>query len=98
MEWYDAIKKGLLKGLDTLGRVRLYKNDGEPLPDAQAASVCTSHHADTGNPHDVSDSQVHAGVGGTVSWQDPATLDTHTVIVSNGRITSWKVGGVEQLS
>jgi len=97
MSWLEDVKSGILKGLDTLGRIRLYQNDGEPLPDAQAADVCTNHHADTDNPHSVTDAQVHDGVGGTIYFTDFDGID-HEVTIENGRITSWMINTVEQLS
>ena len=97
MTWLEDAISGILKGLDSLGRIRLYKNDGEPLPDAQAAAICTTHHADTDNPHEVSDTQVHDGVDGTVEFDDGNMLP-HIVTIVNGRITNWVIDGDEQLS
>jgi len=35
MSWLEDARKGLLKGLDNLGRIRLDQNNGVPLPLAQ---------------------------------------------------------------
>lgn len=91
------MKERLNKCISASGLLKLDKNDGVPLPDAQAADVCTNHHADTGNPHSVTDAQVHSGVGGTIIFDDGNALP-HIVTIVNGRITSWKIAGDEQLS
>lgn len=95
--WLEDVKSGKLKGLDTLGRIRLYRNDGQPLPDAQAAEICTDHHDDKDNPHEVDDAQVHSGVGGEIYFTD-LDGDYHEITIVNGRITSWVIDTDEQLS
>lgn len=97
MSWLEDAKSGVLKGIDDLGRLRLYKNDGELLPDANLPVSVSDHIDSVANPHTVTDAQVHTGKGGTVEFNDLDDL-AHVITVVNGRITSWVKDTVEQLS
>jgi len=94
----DAIRDGVIKGLDLLGRLRLDQNNGVALPYANVPDEVSGHIADvTGNPHAVTDAQVHSGVGGTINFTDYDDFP-HTITIVNGRITSWVIDTDEQLS
>ena len=52
MSWLDDVRKGLLRGLDFLGRVRLYNNDGGKLPYASLPITELDEHYYTQNALD----------------------------------------------
>jgi len=64
MSWLEDAISGVLKGLDSLGRIRLYKNDGKPLPYAQSPGEVVEHIA-TVESH-LSDSDIHRPGAGQV--------------------------------
>jgi len=60
--WLDDVMNGILKGLDGCGLVRLDRNNGVRLPDAQSPASLVDHIANTANPHAVTAAQAGAAV------------------------------------